>query len=130
MIRLRRRAEFLAAAKGARAHAPAFVLQAADRADGAPARVGFTVTRKIGTAVERSRIRRRLRAASDRASLAARPGFDYVIVARRAAIDAEFEQLSRDIESAFGRVRSRQKPMTTGDDQRRGSRAGGQTDER
>ncbi len=61
MERLKQRADFLAAAKGAKVPAGAFVLQARERGDGAPARFGFTVSKKVGNAVERNRVRRRLR---------------------------------------------------------------------
>ena len=65
--RLRRRADFQRAARGKRAQAESFALQSRLRAEAeggeAGPRVGFTVTRKIGGAVERNRIRRRLKAA-------------------------------------------------------------------
>ena len=61
MDRLRQRADFLAVANGARASAAAFVVQSRHRNDDGPIRVGFTVTKKNGTATERNRIRRRLR---------------------------------------------------------------------
>ncbi len=48
MERLRQRAEFLAAAAGAKVPAAGFVLQARPRDDEAPPRVGFTVSRKVG----------------------------------------------------------------------------------
>ena len=65
MERLRRRADFKAVAGGRRISRRGFVLQALRAAgdEARPARVGFTVTRKIGNAVVRNRIRRRLRAA-------------------------------------------------------------------
>lgn len=61
MDRLRQRADFLAVANGARANTAAFVLQGRRRDDQGPIRVGYTVTKKNGTATERNRIRRRLR---------------------------------------------------------------------
>src|SRR5688572_12306897 len=56
MERLRQRADFLAAATGVKAPAAAFVLQARRRDDDGPVRIGFTVSRKVGTAVERNRV--------------------------------------------------------------------------
>ena len=61
MDRLRQRADFLAGANGARANSPAFVMQNRSRNDGGPLRIGFTVTKKKGTATERNSIRHRLR---------------------------------------------------------------------
>ena len=61
MERLRQRADFLAAATGIKVPATAFVLQARKRADDGPVRFGFTVSKKVGNAVERNRVRRRLR---------------------------------------------------------------------
>ncbi len=121
--RLRQRAEFLNAAKGARFHAAAFSLQAIarkagdpqesggqgpDQQDAGPARFGFTVTRKAGDSVERNRMRRRLREAVRRAApLEARPGFDYVIVARRQALDAGFDRLVSELARAMRLVGER-----------------------
>ena len=62
MERLKQRADFLAAAAGAQGSGRgAFVLQARARGDAAPPRFGFTVSKKVGNAVERNRVRRRLR---------------------------------------------------------------------
>ena len=61
MERLKQRADFLAAAAGVKVPGAAFVLQARARGDTAPSRFGFTVSKKVGNAVERNRVRRRLR---------------------------------------------------------------------
>lgn len=101
--RLKKRAEFLNAAKGARHHAAAFSLQAIARntRDEAP-RFGLTVTKKEGGAVERNRMRRRLREALRRAApLEAKPGFDYVIVARREALGVGFDRLVSELARAM-----------------------------
>jgi ribonuclease P protein component len=105
MERLRQRADFVAAASGFKAPGAAFVLQARSRADAGPARVGFTVSKKVGNAVERNRVRRRLREVV-RLSAAGRlnAGHDYVLIGRRAALDWPFERLQRDFEGALRRV--------------------------
>ncbi|QIB34181.1 ribonuclease P protein component [Ancylobacter pratisalsi] len=113
MHRLVKRKDFLAAAAGLRANAGPLLLQARDRADEAAPRIGLTVTKKHGNAVERNRIRRRLRAAvRDALPRAGRAGFDYVIVARRAALAAPFIDLVNDIERGIARLHSgsRRKP--------------------
>jgi ribonuclease P protein component len=105
MERLVRRADFLAAAKGQRAGAPTFTLQARARGEESPPRVGLTVTKRAGTAVERNRIKRRLRAAlRETVPLAARPGFDYVILARRETLSRPFARLNDDLRAAFARA--------------------------
>jgi ribonuclease P protein component len=107
MEHLKRRADFLAAASALRVPAPAFLLQGRDRKDRSAARIGFTVTKKTGTAVERNRIRRRLRAAAkDVLPAAGHQGFDYVLVARRPAISEPFDQLKHEMERALTRLHS------------------------
>jgi ribonuclease P protein component len=67
--------------------------------------VGFTVSRKVGNAVVRNRVRRRLRAAAAAVlSARARPGFDLVLIGRTAAMAHPFERLKRDLEAALGRL--------------------------
>ncbi|MCF3972338.1 ribonuclease P protein component [Paracoccus salsus] len=80
---LTKRADFLAAARSLRQGMPGFLLQARDRGDDGPARVGFTCSKKLGNAVMRNRAKRRLReVARLRLSRLARPGWDYVLVGR------------------------------------------------
>ena len=105
MERLRQRADFLAAATGIKAPAAAFVLQARKRRDTGPARFGFTVSKKVGNAVERNRVRRRLREIV-RLSAASRfhAGHDYVLVGRRAALDLPFARMTQELEQALRRA--------------------------
>ncbi len=108
MERLKRRADFLSAAKGARIQAGSFTLQARDRRDRSLPRVGFTITKKTGNAVERNRIRRRLRAAvGGVVPRNGRAGFDYVIVARRQALTLPFDTMIAELERALARLHER-----------------------
>ena len=105
MERLRQRADFLAAATGAKVPASAFVLQARNRREEGPVRVGFTVSKKVGNSVERNRVRRRLREVV-RLSQPERmqPGHDYVLIGRRAALGTPFERLIDDLDRALRRI--------------------------
>jgi ribonuclease P protein component len=105
---LRRRPEFLrASASGLSRQASAFKLQMAVRKDdaaGAP-RFGVTVTKKVAGAVGRNRIRRRLKEALRiGGALAAGPGCDYVIVARRAALTTPFSDLTTQLADGLARL--------------------------
>ena len=105
MDRLRQRADFLAVANGARINSAAFVVQSRYRADDGPVRVGFTVTKKNGTATERNRIRRRLRELVNRLEvISLRPHSDYVLVGRRAALNRDFATMLDDLRSALRRL--------------------------
>jgi ribonuclease P protein component len=105
MDRLRQRADFLAVANGARISAAAFVVQSRCRDDDGPVRVGFTVTKKNGTATERNRIRRRLRELVKRVdAISMRPHSDYVLVGRRAALNRDFATMLDDLRSALHRL--------------------------
>jgi ribonuclease P protein component len=103
--RLLRRQDFLAAAKGRFAPTPGLLMQARDRKDEDPPRLGFTCTKKLGNAVVRNRIRRRLKEAARLAfDAAARPGFDYVIIGRTESAARAFEALQKDIISALSKL--------------------------
>jgi ribonuclease P protein component len=105
MERLRQRADFLAAAAGVKAPAAAFVLQARRRDDDGPVRIGFTVSKKVGTAVERNRVRRRLREIVRLSpAVRMRAGHDYVMVGRRAALDLPFARMIEDFDRTLRRV--------------------------
>jgi ribonuclease P protein component len=104
--RLRRRADFLrVSAKGRRVAVHGLVLQALNRDDGCAARIGFTVTKRVGNAVTRNRIRRRLKEAT-RLVFRQRPivGMDLVLIGRAATSDRPFAELLGDLGRALDKA--------------------------
>lgn len=84
--------------------------------NGGTARFGFTITKKIGNAVTRNRIRRRLKAAfAATARQHARPSCDYVVVARHAALDRPFAALLEDVARAFAALHDNAKRSRAND---------------
>lgn len=113
VARLKRRQDFLKVAAARRKWvAPGFILQARVRerdehwnGDISAVRVGFTVSRKVGNAVERNRVRRRLRAAAAEVlSANARPGYDFVVIGRTGALTRPFGALANDLRAALRRL--------------------------
>jgi ribonuclease P protein component len=90
------------AAKGRKAATHGLVLQALTRADNEPARIGFTVTKKIGGAVVRNRTRRRLKEAA-RLELTehALSGVDLVVIGRDSTRMRTFAELRDDLRRAL-----------------------------
>jgi len=159
--RLRRRADFLRAAKGMRFFARGLTLQAAPRPiasetmearaprdptafgawtrtdqtgdplDDLPCaevrpRFGFTVTKQSGGAVQRNRIRRRLKEALRLLNpLPAWPGHDYVILARPEALSMPFRALQGELVRALGKIDIRKNQPPICQDNEREGRAGG-----
>lgn len=102
------RKDFLAVARARKAVTPGLVLQMRARTDDtadAPARVGYTASRKVGNAVIRNRARRRLRAVvNDVLASRARPGRDYVLIARAATAGRPYDALLQDLSIALDRI--------------------------
>lgn len=115
---LKKRSEFLRLRGGARFACAAFVLETKPRADDSPikgARFGFTITKQIGSAVVRNKVRRRLKAAlADLAPRLAHERHDYVVVARQAVIDRDFAVLAKELEKALSRVHQPPRPDARG----------------
>jgi ribonuclease P protein component len=108
--RLRKRAEFQRVSRGTRVSVETFTLQSRAREGGRQddfgARVGLTVSKRVGGAVERNRIRRRLKEALRAAApLEAEAGRDYVLIARREALGRRFAALVHDVRDAFRAAR-------------------------
>lgn len=110
-ITIKKRRDFLSAtASGRKFITGSLILQMIKRANDHPApanetRIGFTVTKKMGGAVVRNRIKRRLREAA-RPVLAeyGQVGHDYVVISRHKALACDFLELKRDMEFAFTRI--------------------------
>ena len=121
--RLKRRAEFLQVAAANRKWvAPGLILQVrgqpstesesddARRAAPAklvrePVRVGFTATRKVGHAVGRNRAPRRLRAVASDVLSHAEPGNDFVLIARPATVERDYQALGGDLVAGLKRLK-------------------------
>ena len=104
MDRLKKRPDFLRAARGIRRVEGAITLETCAAPELAPGhlRIGFTASKKIGDAVTRNRAKRRLRAAASQLlPLLGRPGHDYVLVARGTTVARPFPALLSDITTAL-----------------------------
>jgi ribonuclease P protein component len=106
--RLPNRRDFLRVQAGRRCAMPGFVLQAAPTDRPQPlVRVGFTVSRKVGNAVARNRVRRRLREIAGMVIPGeARPDLDYVLVGRQAALARDFGVLRQELLEALKRLKA------------------------
>ena len=117
--RLKRRAEFLQVAAANRKWvAPGLILQvrrqpstdsqnddAPRTAALEPVRVGFTASRKVGNAVARNRARRRLRAVASDVLSHAEPGNDFVLIARPATVERDYQALVGDLVAGLKRLK-------------------------
>ncbi|MEZ5744345.1 MAG: ribonuclease P protein component [Sphingomonadaceae bacterium] len=102
---LTKRADFLAANKGLRVARPGFVLLANPNA-GQGQRFGITVTKKIGNAVVRNRMKRRFRALlRDALPSEGLPDTDHVLIGREGGIERDFAKLREELSAALARVR-------------------------
>ena len=86
---------------------PGFVLLVRERGDGDPSiRIGITVTKKIGGAVVRNRMKRRFRAlAREILPAAGLEGADHVLIGRAGGVERPFDQLSAELGKALAKIR-------------------------
>ena len=116
IARLKKRSEFLRVARTQRkCVTPGLILQVRHHAPQEtknnidpvqqPIRIGFTVSRKVGGAVQRNRAKRRLRAiVEDLFPPHAMPGYDYVVIGRRGTLTRPFKALKNDLRKALKRL--------------------------
>jgi len=129
LVTIKRRADFLRVRGGARASTACFALECKARdvsrdvshvsaktasIEPPTARFGFTVTKKLGNAVVRNRIKRRLReAVRHSASPYCQPEFDYVLIARAPALQRVFADLKMDLVAALQKVHAKTQSRRT-----------------
>jgi len=100
--RLLRHADFERVYKLGRRHfSPQMTVFYLPREKGAGSRVGFTVGRVLGGAVERNRIKRRLREAVRRQRRACSAPVDVVINPKKSLLTAEFSKVLAEVGNAF-----------------------------
>lgn len=106
LTHLKKRSDFLAANSGRWAAIGGLVLLVRDRSDEDPAmRVGFTVTKKIGNAVTRNRMKRRFRAlAREILPQSGIAGADHVVIGRQSGVERDFADLRKDFQTALKKV--------------------------
>ncbi|OYU38658.1 MAG: ribonuclease P protein component [Pseudorhodobacter sp. PARRP1] len=104
---MKNRPDYLRTAQGRRQGTGSFLLQGRARGDDQPlVRIGFTASKKIGNAVARNRAKRRMRALAHQIlPTLARPGWDYVLVAKpEATISRDYKDMLEDLASALTSV--------------------------
>ena len=104
---LKKRPDFLRAARAQKVVTPGFILQIRNRGDEDPkVRVGFTCSKKVGNAVARNRAKRRLREIARLVlTTHGHPGTDYVLIGRKEITATRpFEQLQEDLRAALTKL--------------------------
>jgi len=101
-----KRSDFLAANRGKRYATPGFVLLVKDRQDeSADIRLGITITKKVGNAVVRNRMRRRFRAlAQEMLAHNGKAGADHILIGRDSGIERDFAALRADMTKALEKL--------------------------
>ncbi len=105
---IQKRADFLAANRGYRFARPGFVLLVHDRKDDDPAiRLGITITKKVGNAVIRNRMRRRFRALMrEMLACQGRRGADHILIGRSDGIEMDYNRLRNDLQRGLQKLRA------------------------
>jgi ribonuclease P protein component len=103
---IKKRSDFLAANRGKRYATPGFVLLVFDRRDADPEkRMGITITKKVGNAVVRNRMRRRFRElARELLDTHGKAGADHILIGRDGGIERDFGDLRAEMVKALTKL--------------------------
>ena len=104
--RLRKSKDFAAVRREGKSWADRRLVLVARRTGGEYCRFGFSVSKRVGNAVVRNRVKRRLKEAA-RVELLPRiePGWDFVVIARKDAAGADYQRLNHSLQRLFGRAK-------------------------
>ena len=104
--RLRKSKDFAAVRRKGKSWADRRLVLVARRTGGEHCRFGFSVSKRVGNAVVRNRVKRKLKEAA-RVELLTRvePGWDFVVIARKDAADADYHRLNRSLQRLFRRAK-------------------------
>lgn len=109
--RLRKSRDFAAARRYGKSRADDLLVLIARRVDADDCRFGFSVSKRVGNAVTRNRVKRRLREiARARALGKTQGGWDFVVIARRPAAAADYRALDRSMARLLRRLRIPTRP--------------------
>ncbi|MEE9434637.1 MAG: ribonuclease P protein component [Sphingorhabdus sp.] len=103
---IKKRADFLSANRGKRFVTPGFILLVHSRRDDSDnIRLGITVTKKVGNAVVRNRMKRRFRVlAAEYLGDRGRAGADHILIGRVKGNEKNFAELRGDFQRALGKL--------------------------
>jgi ribonuclease P protein component len=102
-LRVRKRREFLAVQRRGRSrHTPHFVVLSIPRADGGPSRAGVTVSRRVGNAVLRNRVKRRVREFFRLHRRDLPVARDFVCIAKSGAERLSYAEIARELRRGAG----------------------------